>query len=106
MCADIISPVATGGAGTIFEYRLAAIILTMLIEGAHPPIGVQLPVERVGLQQRAAGYALDDIVIYTRPAPNAPRIQFQVKKTLHPIPSDPEFVKVIVALRQSLIDHG
>ena len=49
-----VSPAASGGAGTLFEYRVAAIMLTHLLRGTHPP-GLLLPVLGIGLQQRVRG---------------------------------------------------
>ena len=49
---DIFTIAATGGAGTIFEYRVAAIMFSRLLRGAHIPVGIRLPLARVGLQQR------------------------------------------------------
>jgi hypothetical protein len=83
----------------IFEYRVAAIMLSRLIRGATVPVGPQLPIFRVGFQQRNAGYALDDIVAHALPRGNtpAPRIQFQAKKRIGITAQDREFRKVIAA---------
>src|SRR5215472_17608318 len=77
---------ATGGAGVIFEYRVAGIMLSRLLRGAHVPVGTAQPLIRLGLQRRNAGYPLDDIVAHALPregSSTAPIIQIQVKKSLH-----------------------
>ncbi|MFI0368847.1 ATP-binding protein [Actinomadura sp. 1N219] len=77
----------------------------MMLDRAHPPFGVQVPIERIGLQQRSAGYQLDDIVVYTQRGPNGPRIQFQVKRTL-PKPSSDEFIQLVTTMRQAIEEQA
>lgn len=100
------SPKATGGAGTIFEYRLAALMFSRLLRGAYVPVGIHLPLGRVGLQQRVTGHTLDDIVAYAKPAPHGPRIQMQVKQKIHIRGKDSEFIKVMAAALQARKDHA
>jgi len=102
MTERLISTQATSGAGTIFEYRVAAIMLGRLLRSAHVPVGTSQPLVRVGLQRRNAGYPLDDIVAHTLPREAslvAQTIQIQVKVSL-PIATkneDAAFVKVMAA---------
>jgi hypothetical protein len=110
MAERLVSTQATSGAGTIFEYRVAAIMLGRLLRGAHVPIGTAQPLEQVGLQRRNAGYPLDDIVAHTLPresSPVAPAIQIQVKISL-PIATkdrDAPFVKVMAAALDACRTH-
>src|SRR5215469_1848909 len=102
MAERLVSTQATSGAGTIFEYRVAAIVLGRLLRGAHVPVGTAQPLAKVGLQRRNAGYPLDDIVAHTLPreaSPVAPTIQIQVKVSLPIATKDKEaaFVKVMTA---------
>jgi len=99
MGGQLTSPQATGGAGTIFEYRVAALMLSRMIRGAPAPVGFQLPVFRVGFQQRNAGYPLDDIVAHALPRGGspAPSIQFQVKKRIGITAHNHEFREVVAA---------
>ena len=107
MAGQLTSPQATGGAGVIFEYRVAAIMLSRLIRGATVPVGTQLPIFRVGFQQRNAGYALDDIVAHTLPRGNSPtpRIQFQAKKRIGITAQDREFRRVMAAAVETYREH-
>jgi hypothetical protein len=41
------SPLSTGGAGVIFEYDVAAILMSRLLRGASVPAGIHGPVARV-----------------------------------------------------------
>lgn len=97
-----VSPTASGGAGTIFEYRVAAVILGHLLCGSHPP-GLQVPVVRVGLQQRIRGHLLDDIVVYGEPGSVC--TEFQVKLTLTPAPGDAAFLDVVTQALHALEDR-
>jgi hypothetical protein len=83
---------ATGGAGHIFEYRIAAIMLAYLLCHARPP-GLQVELAEVAMQQRALGYDLDDIVLHAERGPLA--TEFQVKRTVTVTPSDGEFLDFV-----------
>lgn len=102
MAGGAVSTQATSGAGTIFEYRVAAIVLGRLLRGAHLPVGTAQPLAQVGLQRRNAGYPLDDIVAHTLPREAslaAPVLQIQVKVRLPTAAKDEDaaFVKVMAA---------
>ncbi|MEO3810783.1 hypothetical protein ABGB17_17425 [Sphaerisporangium sp. B11E5] len=90
----IVSAEATGGAGTLFEYRIAAIMLTHLLRGTHPP-GLPVPIAALALQQRVRGHLLDDIVVYGRQLPVALYTEFQVKTSLTVSPRNHDFIDVI-----------
>jgi len=80
-----VSPESTAGAGTFFELRVGAIVLSRMIRGGVVPVGPQLGISEAGFQQRNAGYKLDDIVIHSQPRDGetaAPVTQVQVKKNL------------------------
>ncbi|GAB3878092.1 hypothetical protein GCM10027612_01830 [Microbispora bryophytorum subsp. camponoti] len=100
------SPKATGGAGTIFEYQFAAIMFSRLLRGAHVPIGIQLPLDRVGLQQQVTGHPFDDLVAHGFPAPAGPRIQMQVKQKIHIRGKDQDFIKVVAAALRAIREQG
>jgi hypothetical protein len=84
---SVASPLSTGGAGTIYEYRVAAVVLAALLRGDRV-IGLEVPGTAVRLQQRIAGSYLDD-VIAVADHPDAVRLQvdIQVKRTADPVPS-------------------
>ena len=87
----VASPLSTGGAGTIYEYRVAAVVLAALLRGDRV-IGLEVPVTEVRLQQRIAGSYLDDVIAVADHA-GAVRLQvdIQVKRTVDPVPSDAEW---------------
>ncbi|MEU1737364.1 hypothetical protein [Streptosporangium sp. NPDC020145] len=101
-----VSPEATGGAGVIFEYRLAAVLLSRMLRRAHVPIGIELPIQRVALQQRVAGHTFDDIVVETDAAGQGPTIEIQVKKRLPITGGNPEFVKVMSTAIEAYLSHA
>jgi hypothetical protein len=101
--SQLVSPLTTGGAGHLFEYRIAAIMLAHLLSQS-PPVGLQKPVVRVGLQQRALGYVLDDIVVDAEEGQLC--TQFQVKRTLGVTPSDLEFLDVVSQALEVLRDEA
>ncbi|MFI7071863.1 hypothetical protein [Micromonospora sediminicola] len=100
-----VSPAASGGAGTLFEYRVAAIAYSYLLSGAHPP-GLTVPIIGVGLQQRVQGHLLDDIVLAAEPGPKALSTEYQVKLTLTVAAGDPQFVSVVTQALHVLRDRA
>src|SRR5437868_7988087 len=105
MSGGAVSPEATGGAGVIFEYRIAAILLSRMLRRAHVPVGIQLPIQRVALQQRVTGHAFDDIVVGTDTTGQGPAIEIQVKKRLPVTGGNPEFVKVMSTAIEAYCSH-
>ena len=93
------SPLSTGGAGVIFEYDVAAILMSRLVRGASVPVGIHGPVARVAFQQGNEGYPLDDVVAWghANPPAVAPSIEVQVKRHVRATAGDAEFVKVMAA---------
>jgi hypothetical protein len=100
MTVSVSSPEATGGAGTNFEYDVAAILLSRLLRGADIPVGLHAPLARVAFQQSNEGYPLDDVVAWSPEDKNGtePSIQIQVKRHIKVIASDSEFNKVVGAV--------
>jgi hypothetical protein len=99
VAGHLTSPLSTGGAGVIFEYDVAAILMSRLLRGASVPVGIHGPVARVAFQQSNEGYPLDDVVAWghANPPAVAPSIQVQVKRRIRAAAGDTEFVKVMVA---------
>ncbi|MFI7449995.1 hypothetical protein ACIBQX_21075 [Nonomuraea sp. NPDC049714] len=102
----VSSPKATGGAGTIFEYQFAAVMFSRLLRGAYIPIGIQLPLDQIGLQQQVSGHPFDDLVAHSSPAPTGPRIQMQVKQKIHIRGKDPDFIKVMASAVRAIQEQG
>ncbi|MEV1172732.1 hypothetical protein [Nonomuraea sp. NPDC049784] len=100
-----VSPAASGGAGTLFEYRVGAIMLSHLLSGTHPP-GLSMPAIGVAWQQLIAGHLLDDIVVYGEDAPSGLCTEYQVKRTLKVTTSDDEFVDVLAQVLHTLSERG
>jgi len=92
---SVASPLSTGGAGTIYEYRVAAVVLAALLRGDRVE-GLEVPVTEVGLQQRIAGSYLDDVTAVAEHAGAVLlRVEFQVKRAVDPVPSNAEWRSVI-----------
>lgn len=89
-----VSPKSTGGMGTNYEYRVATVALAMLLSEGHMPFSVDLPLAQVCLQQRNAGYHLDDLVLMS-PADRRVVVQAQVKKSLTVTGSSRELIDVL-----------
>jgi tetratricopeptide (TPR) repeat protein len=99
------SPLSTGGVGVIFEYRVAATVLAAVLRGDRVE-GLDIPVTEVRLQQRNSDYALDDVVAFARRAERGPVVvEFQVKRTLAPVRSNPEWASVVRQCLEALNNH-
>lgn len=97
MAGQLSSPLSGGNAGGIYEYDVAAILLSRLLRGLNVPVGIHAPVVRVAFQQSNEGYPLDDVVAWGHADPPAdePYIQIQVKRSVRATAGDAEFVKVM-----------
>ena len=100
--ADVASAESTGGAGTNFEARVAAIVLARMLLGDRVA-GLDFPIERVLLQSRFAEHLIDDITIFGTDHYGAERvIDYQSKRSIDPIPSDEEFEETIRRCLQTI----
>jgi hypothetical protein len=99
-----VSPASSGGAGTHFEYRVAAIAYSYLLTGTHAP-GLVVPVTAVGLQQRVHGHLLDDIVLTAEPGPEPLCTEYQAKLTLTGTAGDRPFLDVLIQGLHQLHDR-
>jgi hypothetical protein len=97
VAGQLTSPLSTGDAGGIYEYDVAAVLLSRLLRGASVPVGIHAPVVRVAFQQSNEGYPLDDVVAWGNADPPAeePRIQVQVKRSVKATAGDAAFIKVM-----------
>jgi len=100
-----VSPLATGGAGVVYEYLVAAMMLSRLLRGAHAPVGIDQPLTRVALQQRNAGYPLDDIVAFAGPDEDPVTLQIQVKRSLQVTGRNVELIAVVTAALEACRAH-
>lgn len=88
------SALSTSGAGTIFEYRVAAVALAAML-CRKSIVGLGGPVESVGLQQRPFGHFLDDITARGHTGVQKLITEYQVKRSVDPVPSSESFRDVV-----------
>ncbi len=100
----VVSAEATGGGGTLFEYRVAAVLLAHLVSEASPQ-GLPVPVRSLGLQQRVRGHRLDDIIISGDDSLDHLTTEFQVKKYLRVTENDKPFVDIVEQALHVLADR-
>ncbi|MEV8544431.1 hypothetical protein [Streptomyces sp. NPDC051572] len=99
------SPTGTGGAGTIYECRVAALELAALLCRV-PVAGLAGAPSEIRLQQGDTGYPLDDVVAVDRSGPFEFVVEKQVKRTLKVLPSGGPWRKTIGQCLQSLRQYG
>ncbi len=74
------SPIATGGAGTLFEQHVDALFLALMLARGIPPILKDCQVEEVHLQSGHLGWSTDDLLIIgTRGTGERRQLAAQVK---------------------------
>ncbi len=98
------SSIGTGGAGTIYEYRVAALDLAALLCGVSVP-GLDVVPDSVCLQQ-GREFPLDDVVVLNREGPYELAVERQVKRTLEIARSSDPWRKTIRQCVESLESFG
>lgn len=98
------SSIGTGGAGTIYEYRVAALDLAALLCGVSVP-GLDVVPDSICLQQ-GGKFPLDDVIALNRKGPYELVVERQVKRTLEIARSSDPWRKTIRQCLQSLESFG
>lgn len=100
------SPEGTGGRGTIYEYRVAALDMAALLCAAEVP-GLEPGIvpDRVRLQAGSEA-PLDDVVVSRGQGPDELMVERQVKLTVNPVPSDKAWQDDVDKCLQSLDEFG
>lgn len=100
------SPRSTGGAGYVFEWRVAAYyMVSMLRQGSGPGLGSAAVVTRVALQQRHNGFHLDDMVVTSKRGNRAGSLSIQARSRVV-FGNNPGFQDVIKAAWREFGKHS
>ncbi|MGW2287007.1 hypothetical protein [Streptomyces phaeochromogenes] len=98
------SPLGTGGGGTIYEYRVAALDAAAML--CHVPVpGLKVPGTGL-LLQKGTRFPLDDVIVLNRDGPFQLVVQRQVKRTLTIAPSRDAWRSAIRQCVESLGRYG
>lgn len=98
------SSIGSGGGGTIYEYKVAALDLVGLLCGVQVP-GLDVVPDSVFLQ-KANDFPLDDVVVLNRQGSYELAVQRQVKRTLEIAPSSGPWRKTMGQCLASLESFG
>ncbi|WP_274036237.1 hypothetical protein [Streptomyces sp. MMBL 11-1] len=102
--AEGASPISSGGAGTVFEYRAAALDLVALLCCVPVP-GLEVIPDAVELQ-KASMAPLDDVVVSNWKGPYLLVLERQIKRTLEIVPSAKAWKGLISQCLESLERFG
>ncbi|MBZ6282686.1 hypothetical protein [Streptomyces olivaceus] len=102
--AEGASPISSGGAGTVFEYRAAALDLVALLCCVPVP-GLEAVPDAVELQ-KASMAPLDDVVVSNGKGPYLLVLERQIKRTLEIVPSAKAWKGLISQCLESLERFG
>lgn len=96
---ELSSPFATGGGGPNFENDIQTVFVVLMLTGGSVPCLPQLPIKRIKLQGRYAGYETDDCIVFleSQTGGDGPRLLAQIKHKVAVTNSDPVFAEVIAA---------
>ncbi len=98
------SSIGTGGGGTIYEYRVAALDLVSLLCGVSVP-GLDVVPDAIRLQQ-GSEFPLDDVVVLSRKGSYQLVVERQIKRSLEIAPSSEPWRKTMRQCLQSLESFG
>jgi hypothetical protein len=95
---QLSSPISTGGAGIFFENKVqSSFVLLILSRGIFASIDNNAIIEKIDLQARHKGYALDDMVVYAKKNNQVYKMLTQIKLNVSIQNSNSEFQEVIKA---------
>lgn len=63
---QLSNPVSTGGGGVIFETRVQALYVVLMLAGGFIPCFPDCAIKKIKLQGRYAGYDTDDLIIFAK----------------------------------------
>lgn len=92
------SPFSTGGGGVIFENRVQALFVVLMVAKGFIPC-LPRAIKKIKLQGKYAGYETDDLIVFTGEADGnkGAKLLCQVKRTLSLTAKDKEFAAVLHA---------
>jgi hypothetical protein len=80
---QLSNPFSTGGGGGNFETRVQAGFVVLMLTGGFPPC-LAIPIEKIKLQGKYAGYSTDDLIIFlkTRDGEKGRKLLGQIKHSV------------------------
>lgn len=104
---QVVSSVATGGGGGVFQARVGALYLANMLTGVETTFGLQGGrVEELRMEARHTGAHIDDIFVRLK-GKGKEWLQFiQCKRGMNAVPSDTEFVDALQAAWRDYLGVG
>jgi hypothetical protein len=96
---QVSNPFSTGGGGQRFEVHVQSAFAALMLAGGFAPCLPCLPIKRIRLQGRQAGYATDDFVAYVADSDHSDerRLVAQIKHGISFTKSNKKFGEAIAA---------
>ena len=63
---QLSNPFSTGGGGVIFETRVQATFVALMLTGGYAPCLPTWPIRKIKLQGKIEGYDTDDLIVFTK----------------------------------------
>ena len=96
---QLSNPFSTGGGGGHFEAHVQASFVALMLTGGYAPCLPCLPIKKIQLQGKYAGYNTDDVIVFVENTDTGKqgRLLGQIKHSLKITENDPTFGEVIKA---------
>jgi hypothetical protein len=96
---ELSNPFSTGGGGTHFENQIQTLYVILMLTGGFVPSLPALPIKRIKLQGKYAGYNTDDFIAFVEDqnGERTAKLLAQIKHSLSITENDGTFAEVIVA---------
>jgi hypothetical protein len=96
---EISNPFSTGSGGPRFEVQVQSAFAALMLAGSFAPCLPCLPIRRIRLQGRQAGYATDDFIAYVADSsqPDERRLLAQIKHGISFTKSNKKFGESVAA---------
>ncbi len=110
---QLSNPFSTGGGGVIFENRVQAAFVALMLTGGFVPCLPCWPISKIKLQGKYEGYETDDLIVFVKKATGSQekKLLAQIKHSISITEGDTMFGEVILAAwndftNQSLFREG
>lgn len=96
---QLSNPFSTGGGGVIFETRVQASFVVLMLAGGFVPCFSDCVIKKIKLQGKYSGYETDDLIVFleTQGDGQGKKLLGQIKHSVNITPGDTVFCEVIQA---------
>lgn len=96
---NLSNPASTGGIGPLFEARVQATFVGLMLTGGYSPLLRPWPINKIKLQGKVAGFDTDDLIVFVEDKESCEqrKLLAQIKHSISISKKDSTFAEVIQA---------